>query len=114
MREPQQLPENQPQVKDLERLVELETHLDELLQASRSEAAALIARARDRTVRAEQDWAADFESARRELADRLVEERDHELSRIRQEADRLSAQYETHTHEQIDALARWVVGELRP
>ena len=60
MREPQQLPENQPQVKDLERLVELETHLDELLQASRSEAAALIARARDRTVRAEQDWAADF------------------------------------------------------
>ncbi len=114
MREPRQLPENHPPVKDLERLIELEARLDELLQASRSEAAALIAQARDRTARAEQDWAADFETARRELADRLVGERDNELSRIREEADRLSAQYETRTDEQIDALARWVVSELRP
>ena len=113
MREPRQLPENQPPVKDLERLVELEARLDELLQASRSEAAGLIAQARDRTARAEQDWAADLETARRALADRLAAERDHELSRIREEADRLSAQYEARTDGQIDALARWVVSELR-
>lgn len=113
MREARQLPEDQPPVNDLERLVELEARLDELLEASRSEAATLIAQARDRTARADQDWASDFEAARRELAARLVEERDHELSRIREEADRLSAQYETRTDEEIDALARWVVSELR-
>jgi vacuolar-type H+-ATPase subunit H len=99
--------------RDLERLIESEARLDELLQAARTEAGDLIAQARQRAARAEERWAAEFEAARQDLERRVAQERDRELARIRQEADRLTAHYAGHTPEQLEALARWVAGELR-
>jgi vacuolar-type H+-ATPase subunit H len=113
MQGPRQLREDHPPVKDLEWLVETEARLDELLQAARTEAGDLIAQARDRVARAEERWAADFEAARRDLESRVAQERDRELTRIRDEADRLSAHYAAHSPEQLEVLAGWVAGELR-
>jgi vacuolar-type H+-ATPase subunit H len=54
---------NQTPVRDLERLVEAEARLDDLLRAAREEAGRLIAEARDRAGRAEQRWTADYQAA---------------------------------------------------
>ena len=113
MQGPRQLREDHPPVKDLERLVETEARLDELLQAARTEASDLIAQARDQVARAEERWAADFEAARRDLESRVARERDRELARIRDEADRVTAHYAAHSPEQLEALAGWVASELR-
>ncbi|HEY7479904.1 MAG TPA: hypothetical protein VH680_05275 [Gemmatimonadales bacterium] len=105
--------QDHPPARDLERLIETEARLDHLLQAARTEAGDLIAQARERAVRAEERWAAAFEAARRDLEHRVAQERDRELGRIREEAERLSAHYAGHTREQLEALAQWVVNELR-
>jgi hypothetical protein len=113
---PRQLREQDPPpapARDLERLIETEATLDALLRTARAEAADLIAQARERVARAEERWAAEFETARRELGRRVAQERDHELARIREEADRLSAHYAGHSPEQLEALADWVASELR-
>jgi hypothetical protein len=109
---PRQIREDHPPVKDLERLVETEASLDALLQAARAEAADLIAQARDRVARAEERWAGDFEAGRRDLERRVAQERDRELTRLRDEADRLTARYAAYLPEQIEALAEWVASEL--
>jgi vacuolar-type H+-ATPase subunit H len=110
---PRQILEDHPPVKDLECLVEAEARLDELLQAARAEAAGLIEQARDRAARAEERWAGDFVAARRDLESRVARERDRELTRIRDEAARLTAHYAGQPAEQVDALAGWVASELR-
>jgi vacuolar-type H+-ATPase subunit E/Vma4 len=113
MQGPRQTRENHPPVNDLERLVETEARLDELLQAAHAEAGDLIAQARDRVTRGEERWAADFEAARRDLESRVAQERDRELTRIRDEANRLTARYAALAPEQVEALARWVASELQ-
>ena len=112
MQGPRQVREDHPPVKDLDQLFEAEARLDELLQAARAEAADLIAQARDRVARAEERWAGDFEAARRDLESRVVQERDRELTRIRDEATRLTAHYAAQPAEQVEALAGWVASEL--
>jgi hypothetical protein len=94
-------------------MIETEVRLDQRLQTVRTEAGDQIAQARERAVRAEERWAADFEVARRDLQRRVAQERDRELARIRAEADRLTAHYAGHTPAELDALAEWVVSELR-
>ncbi len=113
MQGPRHVRDDHPPVKDLEQLVEAEARLDELLQAACAEAADLIAQARARVARAEERWAADYEAARRELEGRVAQERDRELTRIRDEAARLTAQYAAQPAEQVEALAGWVASELR-
>lgn len=108
-----QVREDHPPVKDLECLVETEARLDEQLQVARAQAAELIAQARARTDRAEERWVGDFEAARRDLEIRVAQERDRELTRIRDEAARLIAHYAAQPAEQMEALAAWVVSELR-
>jgi len=110
---PRQLREDHPPVKDLERLVQAEARLDRLLQAARAEAGDLIAQARDRAARAEERWAADYDAARREVESRVAQERERELTRIREEAERASARYATQSPEQVEALAGWVASTLR-
>jgi hypothetical protein len=100
-------------VKDLEQLVEVEIRLDELLRAARSEGEGLVAQARERVARAEALWSSDLEAGRRDLEARTGEERDRELARLREEADRDVAHYDGQTPEQIEILARWVATELR-
>lgn len=100
-------------VKDLEWLVETEARLDDLLQAARAEARHIIAQARDRVARAEERRAADYETARRDLERRVAQERDSELTRLRDEAERLTACYAMQSPEQVEALAQWVASALR-
>jgi septal ring factor EnvC (AmiA/AmiB activator) len=104
--------EEHPTVKDLEWLIETEARLDGLLQAARAEAGDVIAQARDRIARAEERRAADYEAARRDLERQVAQERDHELTRIRDEAERLTAHYATQSPEQVEALAVWVASSL--
>jgi vacuolar-type H+-ATPase subunit H len=104
---------NQTPVRDLERLVEAEARLDDLLRAAREEAGRLIAEARDRAGRAEERWTADYQAACQDLKQRVAEERDRELTRIRDETERLTAQYVGLSAERIEALAGWVASELR-
>ena len=113
MQGPRQAREDHPPVKDLARLIETEARLDELLQAARVEAAALVTQARARVARAEERWAGDFDAARRDLESRVAQERDRELIRIRDEAGRLTTHYAAQPAEQVEALARWVASELR-
>jgi vacuolar-type H+-ATPase subunit H len=110
---PRQLPDDHHPVKDLERLVETEATLDEVLRAARSEAGDLIAQARHRATQAEERWATEYEAARQDLERRVAEERDRELARIRDEADRLTAHYAGQSAEQVEALAAWVADQLR-
>jgi vacuolar-type H+-ATPase subunit E/Vma4 len=100
-------------VKDLEWLVETEARLDGLLQAARAEASDIIAQARDRIARAEERRAADYETARRDLERRVAQERDGELTRLRDEAERLTTRYATQPPEQVESLAQWVARALR-
>jgi vacuolar-type H+-ATPase subunit E/Vma4 len=99
--------------KDLDWLVETEARLDDLLQVARAEASDLIAQARDRIARAEERRAADYESARRDLERRVAQERDRELTRVRDEAERLTARYAMQSPEQVESLAQWVASALR-
>lgn len=105
--------EEHPPVKDLEWLVETEARLDDLLEAARAEASDIIAQARDRIARAEERRAADYEAARRDLERRVAQERDRELTRLRDEAERLTARYATQSPEQVECLAQWVASALR-
>jgi vacuolar-type H+-ATPase subunit E/Vma4 len=105
--------EDHPPVKDLDWLVETEARLDALLQAARAEASDIIAQARDRSARAEERSAADYETARRDLEREVARERDRELARIRDEAERLTARYATQSSEQVESLAEWVASALR-
>ena len=100
-------------VKDLDWLVETEARLDDLLRAARAEASDMIAQARDRIARAEERRAADYEAARRDLERRVAQERDRELTRLRDEAERLTARYATQSPEQVEYLAQWVASALR-
>jgi hypothetical protein len=100
-------------IKDLDRLAEAEVRLDELLRTARAEAADLIAHARHEAGRAEEHWAADFETARRDLERRVADERDRELARIQGETERLAAHYAGQSPDVIESLAAWVAGELR-
>jgi hypothetical protein len=43
----------------------------------------------------------------------VAQERDRELTRIRDEAGRLTAHYAAQPAEQVEALAGWVASELR-
>jgi hypothetical protein len=105
--------EERSPVKDLDWLVETEARLDGLLQAARVEASEMIAQARDRIARAEERRAADYETARQDLERQIAQERDRELTRIRDEAKRLTARYATQSPEQIEALAGWVARAMR-
>ena len=100
-------------VKDLEWLVETEARLDDLLQAARAKANDIIAQAQDRVARAEERRAADYETARRDLERRVAQERDSELTRLRDDAERLTARYAMQSPEQIESLAQWVASALR-
>ena len=100
-------------VKDLEWLVETEARLEDLLQAARAEASDMIAQARDRIARAEERRAADYETARRDLERQVAEERDRELTRLREEAERLTTRYATQSPERVESLAQWVASALR-
>jgi vacuolar-type H+-ATPase subunit E/Vma4 len=105
--------EQHPPVKDLDWLVETEARLDGLLQAARAEASDIVAQARDRIARAEERRASDYETARRDLERRVAQERDRELTRIRDEAARLTARYATQSPQQVESLAEWVASALR-
>lgn len=99
--------------KDLELLVEAERRLDGLLQAARADAAALLAEARQRAAALDAGWAAGFAAARRDLELRIVEERDRELARVRDEAERRISSGLTQSADQIETLAGWVVSQVR-
>jgi len=105
--------EERSPVKDLDWLVETEARLDGLLQAARVEASDMIAQARDRIARAEERRAADYETARRDLERQVAQERDRELTRLRDEAERLTTRYATQSPEQLESLAEWVASALR-
>jgi vacuolar-type H+-ATPase subunit H len=102
----------QPPAGDLTRLLDTERWLAERLQAARSEAEALLARARSDVEQREATLAAELESDQRSMADRLLGERGKREQEIADAAQRQVSAYVDVSDERLTAIARALTRRL--
>lgn len=96
----------------LSRLLDTETELDEMLRETRREAAELIQRARAEADERIRRFETELDDAKLALRDRLAREQEAAIAAIRAEAQSKAKKLEALDEQQLEALARYVLGRV--